>query len=535
MKCPNCGAEYAEKVAFCTNCGTKMPDPAEQPIPTVAPVTEESKKNALDELMDKLTPVAEKIKDFFSVKKNIMIVAIALVALIAVIIIISAISSANTGYITYDDFYSTSANDDNELVLLHNGKVIDTSYEYNGTVSSAQSQDGSVYVFRTGEGVLAYVKGGKITEIEEEGVRDFKLASGGKAVAYTTEEGFYLYTIGGKSEEIEDDEFPIGSFCISPNGKSVLYNVMEDNEGTIELTTYYYDGKDSTKVASDATPVGVSDGGKYIYYVNTNDEGENNVYSYNLKKSEKTKLESYNSIYFNSDLSQAMIVNAEGKTYISEKGKDAEKASSKALHLLYGDKSRSVNSIYPVDSFYGKLFEGDSNVYLLDKNSDKTEKVLSNISGLIIDDSYETLFYTDDGELYVTKVSYGEKAEDKAKMLADDVVDFEVTSNGKTVYYISDEEVFAKNASGSGEAKRVSSDDVSSSLVIDDNDNLYFICDDELHAVKGKKTSVCVLEDYTSRSLRGGYLYAFDEDSAYFINGTKTEKLFDFSDLLFSY
>lgn len=531
MKCPNCGAELNEGVAFCTSCGTPMTAQETPAAPAAPEKTENELNKVLDQLMDKLTPVAVKIKDFLSVKKNLAIVGGALVAVILFFIIVSAVSSANTGFITYDDYYSLSANDDDNVVILKDGKVIETSIEY-VSPSGSRSQDGSVYAFLSG-GNLAYVKGGKVVEVEEE-VSSFKIASGGKYIVYVADEGsaLYLYSVGGESTKIEDD-VNITSYTISPNGKSVLYSVYDDEDG--DTPVYFYNGKESVKVASSGNALGVADGGKYIYYSATNDKGETNAYSYNKNKEEKTKLASLSGIRFNSDLSQALIINAEGKTYVSVKGAEAEKVSGKSLYLIIAGDSVYSNSIAPVDDFFGKLYSSsDNDIYKVEKNPDKTEKILSNYSDYYIDESYETLHYTDDdGDFFVTKISYGEKAKEKAKQIAEEVYDFVITSNGKIAYYRADEDVYAINAKG-GKAKRVSSDDVTSYLTLDDKDVLYFFCDDELHAVKGKKASVCVLEDCNTRYLRGGYLYAIDDDSFYYIKGTKSEKLFDYSELIIS-
>ncbi len=548
MKCPNCGAEYAEKVAFCTVCGTKMPDeapaqePAAQPIPTEQPAPaqqpEAPKENPLDTVMDKLTPVAEKIKAFLSVKKNLMTVGIAIIAVLALILIISAITSGSTGFVTYDEYVFFSANDDDELVIVREGKMIETGYEYGSGVSSYRSQDGKITAFLTSEGTLAYLKGNKVTEIAEE-VTYCKLSASGKAVVYESEDGLFLSTLGGEPKELENEEAMIGTLSISPDGKSVLYSMIE--EGETEITLKYYNGKESVKVKDNAQALGISDGGKYIYYSASNDEGELHVYFYNAKKDEKVKLarisnDSYSPVSFNIDLSQIMINDYEGKTYISTKGKEAEKVSSKSLSIISVSKTLTVSNIVPVDDFYGKLYRGDGNVYLLDKNPDKTEKLLSGAGRVVVDDEYETLHYVDDEELFVTKVSYGEKAKDKAKLIAEDVSDFEITENGKSAYYLSDEEVFVKKANGKGEAKRVSSDDVTSSYIImDGNDNVYFMCDEELHVVKGKKSSACVVEDCVDYNVYDGYFYAFDDEACYYVKGTKAEKLFNYSDLLFNY
>ncbi len=529
MKCPNCGVEYTENVAFCTSCGTPM---TAQETPAAEPAqSQNSLNNALDQLMDKLTPVAVKIKKFLSVKKNLMIVGGALVALLLLIIVVSAVSSANTGFETYDNYYSISANEDDEVVILNKGQVIETSIEYTGSVSSSHSHDGKTYAFLSA-GNLAYVKGGKVVEVEEE-VTGFKLSADGKAIVYTADEGtsLYLYPIGGTAAKIEDD-VSIRSFAVSPNGKSVLYSVYDDDEEG-KTPVYFYNGKDSVKIASNGSALGVSDGGKYIYYSSVNDKGENIAYFYNKNKEEKTKLETLARIQFNSDLSQALIVNDEYKTYISTKGGEAEKVSSKSVYLITS-KAFTVNNVSAVDNFYGKLFlSADNDIYRIEKNADKTIKLVSNCYGVSVDESYETIHYTDDdGDFFVTKVSYGEKAKDKAKMIAEEVYDFVITSDGKLAYYRSEEDVFVINAKGSGKAKRVSSDDVNSYLSIDDKDVVYFSCDEDLHAVKGKKASTVVLEEYLERYLRGGYMYAIDEDSYYYLKGTKAEKLFDYSDLI---
>lgn len=527
MKCPNCGVELNEGATFCTSCGSQISAENKPEATAEAP-------NALDNIMDKLTPFAVKIKNFFSVKRNLIAAGGILAALVLIIIISSVVSSGNTGFTEYGNFYGISYNDDGNLVILTKGKMIETSIECTAesVVSTVKSQDGSIMALRA-DNVLYYVKGNTVTKVDEE-VCSMRFATSGKAIAYMSEDNsLYIYTIGGDSVKVEDDE-SVYSYTISPDGKSLLYSVYDEEDN--EYPVYYFNGKESVKIASNGTPCGISDGGKYIYYSATNDKGETYIYYYNKSKDEKTKLETIKSYYFNEDLSQVLIISEDLKTYISSKGKDAEKISSKSLYLITPEKTITVNNIKPVDDFYGKYFVGDSAIYKVEKNSEKTVKLVSNITGYHMSDDFETLYYTNkDYDLFVTKTSYGEKAKEKATEIAEEISNFVVTSDSGLVYYVSDDEAFVIKGNGSGEAKRVSSGDVDSSLIIDRDDNIYFICDDEFHVVKGKKTSVSVAEDYSYYWDFGGYLYIFDDDSCYYVKGSKVEKLFDRAEFAIKY
>lgn len=522
MKCPNCGVELNEGAAFCTSCGSQISAENKPEATAEAP-------NALDNIMDKLTPFAVKIKNFFSVKRNLIAAGGILAALVLIIIISSVVSSGNTGFTEYGTFYGISYNDDGNLVILTKGKMIETSIECTAesVVNTTRSQDGSVMAIRA-DNVLYYVKGNSVTEVDEEAF-SMKIATSGKAIAYTGEgSSLYLYTIGGESVKIEDDE-SVSAYTISPDGKSLLYSVYDEEDN--EYPIYYFNGKESVKIASNGRPCGVSDGGKYIYYSATNDKNETYIYCYNKNKDEKTKLKEVNYYFFNEDLSQVLIMSPDSKTYISSKGKDAEKISNKWLYLITPEKTITENNIKPVDDFYGKYFVGDGSIYRIEKNAEKTVKLVSNITNYHMSDDFETLYYTNkDYDLFVTKTSYGEKAKEKATEIAEEISYFVVTSDSDLVYYISDDEAFVIKGNGSGEAKRVSSDDVDSSLFIDGNDNIYFICDGEFHVVKGKKTSVSIVDDYSYFWDFGDYIYVFDDDSCYYANGTKVEKLFDYAD-----
>lgn len=531
MKCPNCGVELNDGAAFCTSCGSQLSAENKPEAPAEAP---NALDKFLDTLMDKLTPVAVKIKDFFSVKRNLIATGGVLAALLLVIIISSAVSSGNTGFTEYGNYYGISCNDDGNLVILNKGKMIETSIECTAesVASTVRSHDGSIMAIRV-DNVIYYVKGNTLTKVDED-ASSMRLATSGKAIAYISEgSSLYLYTIGGDSVKVEDDEV-VSSYTISPDGKSLLYSIYDEDKN--EYPVYYFNGKESVKIASNGNPCGVSNGGKYIYYSSVNDKGETYLYFYNKSKEEKTKLETIKSYYFNEDLSQVVILSEDMKTYISSKGKDAEKISSKAIFLISPQKTITINSIVPVDDFYGKYFSGDGAVYKIEKDADKTIKLVSNITSCHMSDDFETLYYTNkDYDLFVTKTSYGEKAKEKATEIAEEVSDFEVTSDCDLVYYISDDEAFVIKGNGSGEAKRVSSDDVDSSLVIDGKDNVYFICDGEFHAVKGKNTSVSIVEDYSYYWNLGGYLYVLDDDSCYYVKGTKVEKLFDCADFAIKY
>ena len=560
MNCSKCGAELNADAKFCVSCGAAVEAPsveepiaapAEPVVPVQVDAPETETKEGLkidvtavkDQLVETLKPIIDKVKPFFA-KKAVRLGIIGGFALLLVLSIVFGLVGASGGYATVKQ--NTKLEQiDGSLNIIVNGKLIkktielgyetdregnpvenDGKKEYRDW-STSRSMDGkvtAVHVYGTvyeGEdlwysytaGDLYVINGKKLQKVAED-VCSFEVSISGQGIAYLTrnerdEDSYYttytlkLYNVGTKKTTTISEEVASTTYALAPNGKSVSYFEADegDEEGKREYTLMYSAGKNAKKITSaEGNLVGMSNNGKHIYYIRTNekeDSTEYTLYSYNTK-GDSNKLGqigngySY-SVTFNKDRTQVMYTN-DGKTYIATKGKEGVKAFNGSVSLLVPSQASSnCYRVKPVSNFYGQVFatsnsEGGSNIYIINKNSEKNAKLASKVNDAQLDETGEYLYYLSDGdELRVTKVSYGEKATEKYTVLADDVDGFVATPDRKYVYFLSDETLYSVNGKKGGKKTIVCSEEIED-LDVTSEGRVYYICEGDLYTTNnGKK------------------------------------------------
>ena len=559
MNCPKCGAQIEDGAKFCTSCGQKVDDtpvaaPVAEAAPTAAPeaapeavAAPAEKKDTVGELVIKAkalwAAVVEKVKpalrkaddkmaEVLGDKRSYAYAGVlVLLGLILTVSVIAAIIPDGNGYLTTNEF-QMDYNSDDEVYLFTEGKAIKVKTDSEGVSDFESSIDGEVIVFEYDD-TLYQLKGKKAKAFAEE-ADSFTLSLYGDSVVYTVIDGiektYYYAKVGGKSVEIFSNEIDLtggailSSYIISPDGKSVAYTVTEG----LETDLYYFNGKKSEKVAGcDGKVVGMSSGGKYIYAVVIDEDLSTDLYVYN-KNGKREKIDSCSGRFaLNLDGTEIMFFDG-GKSYISVKGKEAQKVAGDEVSLIlprytttYSAGSGTV--IYPIDSLYGHVYSSGSTAYFVAKKESKNVKLVKADSSLKLDDSAEFLYYMDDETLMCLEISKGENAKDKAKEIAEDVESYVVTSDRKYVYYVSDSELFVVNGKKGGKSKTIESDDVARQLVLSNDDYLYYYCEDALCATKGKSKGKVIMEDAECASL-SGYVYIGDEDAMYSARGKSKPK-----------
>lgn len=599
MHCTKCGAELAPGAKFCVSCGSVVEaaapvEPIAAPVEPVAPVQAEApaaeKKEGVkvdvaavkDQLVETLKPITDKVKSIFA-KKAVRFGVIGGFALLLVLCIVVGVLTSGNGFVTLKQSIKLEQVD-GELNIIVNGKLIkntiDLGYqtdregnpvEVDGKkvyreYTASRSMDGKVtaiwvygevyesdsswYSHRAGE---LYVLNGKKLQKVAEDVCDYEVSVSGKGIAYMTkneldEDDKYssytlsLYNVGSKKSTTVSEEVGSSTIALAPNGKSVTYFEADegDEEGEIEYTLMYSTGKKSQKVTSnEVNLVGMSNNGKYIYVIRSNDDEEKTeytLYSYN-KKGESNKLgkisSSYSGVTFNKDHTQVMFTN-EGKTYISTKGKEGIKAYNGDLNLITPSNVGYSAYTEPVDNFYGKVFsatddKGNRTVWVIKKNSEKNARLASKASSVQLDESGDYLYYLYDGEdARVTKVSYGDKATEKFTVLAEDVDGFIIAPSGKYIYFVSDGTLYSANGKKGGKQTIVCSDEVDDADITADG-RLYYIVDGDLYTTNNGKKGKKVLSDVeTVYCTATGQTYAENDDTLYVSTGSKKlKKLMD--------
>lgn len=472
MVCRNCNYDNPEGSAFCQVCG--------QPLSAETPVVQQN-------------AAGPKPLPFGLDKKKIIGIVAALAAVIVLIIIISAIASSGSEFIKAEAVINAQYNsEDDETVFTYNSTVLKDKVE--GSVSmSAVSADGTHLLCffeeesdEESDGTTLYTlyhvtKSGakKIAE----SVRTGSISIDGKRGCYIDEDGvLYSCELGnGKSTKVAEDV--TGSPVMSPDGKTVLYRVTEESdkdeeedededesEAATETTIKLYAWKNGKEysLGKNYSGVGVSDNGKYVYIANSK-EGKRSLYVTKLGSDDKVKLEGdYSSVTFNYDRTEALFT-SDGKLYISVKGREPVKIGSIGLPtpLPASGYTRLVKTFIKVPVFYQNS-DGNIVIGFIQKAGKEYEfkRLASNVASFAPGYPVPICENVDDKTIYFLK-SYTKgggdlckvavKADAESEELAEDIVLFEMSKSGKTVYALDDDDTLWKI---SGKKKDRVSDDV---------------------------------------------------------------------------
>lgn len=559
MFCKNCGAELPEGAKFCGSCGASQDAQAEQvvvtaepeivaEVPAEAPVQAEAasaapKPNPLKTLVEKakpllarVKPTIEKAKPFvLQHKLPIMGAAGGLLLIIAIAIIIGVCTSGN-GFIGIKNAITAGVFEDT-VSILWNDKVVDTKIEAGYVTDQRINLDGTVLAFLTDENELYVARNKKAYKVAE-GVSSFRLSAEGKGLAYVCQEDdehvLKLYNVGTKKSKVVMEDCDIWSmtfygFELAPNGKSMAYYQMNDDYEPILM---YFNGSKSVEITDDEVDLlGLNDGGKDIYVIG-DDDGDDVIYTYN-KRGDRDKIGTCNStsVYFNNDHTQLMYFN-DGKTYLSVNGKSGSRFSSGKASLILSNDSMSMESgesvTCPVKDLYNHVYavyhDGQYNLWTLKKNSDRSEKLVSDVTGWQLDADCEYVYYFDeDDSLCCIKIAHGDNASERAVTLADDVDKFVVTSDRKTLYYISGGDLYSCNAKNGRGERTIAEDDVQRYyLVLNAKDVVYYIVDEDCYACSNGRRGTKVLSDAGGLTGFGnGVVYVATEDALYATDGAK--------------
>ena len=436
MKCPICAAENPDNAAFCGNCGSRISQeqPIDQPQPEPA-----AKKSGFADLL----------------KANKKLIAIGAGVLVVLILIICVCASLSGGSSSSGDYLYAPQNSvrvlhiDDELKILLNGKYIDGPLDTeNGYFVT--SLDYSTSILLTYNDNYDYDSAYLITEKGLKKIADdvinAKISDNGKVAAVLTDD-YMLYSVelpSCKMTKIRlcDEDTPY-SIRMSPNGKCMLYRV--DGE-----LWFHKDGAEDYMIAdSYYTGIALSDGGKYIYIRNTDNDA---IYMTKANDPEKVKLapSGGSSVQTNADRSEILFCTDDDKAYICVKGGEKVKLlESQWCSPLYPDGTTAVKTFIGIPLTYDT--SDDCGMFYISKKLE-AEKIAKGVdSEYSLDYAYgitgvriyptvkeivgDTLYYTKSGKLYMSSASEGYEPE----KIASDVINFAVTKDGKHVYYIDEE------------------------------------------------------------------------------------------------
>lgn len=435
---------------------------------------EESRENATEKAPStmEIGDIARKAGSFL--RKNIVLVAAAVVVLILLCLIGSCVSGGKSSFklVNQKNYYVEA---DNDLLVSLKGEEIEVD---EGIRTVKYSADGFLTVVKDYESNLFIVKSGELVEVADE-VDYFFLSYYGDTIAYLTDVGLvgggelHLYQVSNKKDTLIDEDV-FNYIVLSEDGKSVAYKT---EDGKLYVSK---NGKESEKIASEATPLALTDGGKHIFYLKNG----------NLYLDDKKIASDISSCaYLNQDCTEIIYMKDGNTYYYTVKMDEPVKVKSGSCYgicapdaAVMTESSSAFSAYYcGVKSFNEQLWNIDGTVYYVYKKGQETDKLASDIgSSYQMSETGNSILYKKGSKLmYVADFTKSREGEEVVSGLNSYYTSFAASKDLKTVYYYDaseDELYYVKK----GESIRIA-DDVEDFVYSDKYGVVYFIEDDELY------------------------------------------------------
>ena len=489
MFCPYCGAQADDQSKFCFKCGAKLPQrsaPAASETPVVpqnpaAPRSYPTPPAYTPPQAPAAAPVAvrrqrKKLPDFSIIRQKLTpkmmgVAAAAVILVVTLAVILGALGSSPAYVAAKGDLIPVYQPSTDATYFVSKGKLLDLSFD--GNVSSTVcSMDGTILALESEDDTLYVCDGKSLTAVAEEAY-SWCLSRDGDSICYLDSDmSLILYNVR-KGEAVTIAEECTRQFAISPNGRQVIYVTAENRD-----VLMYFNGKKSIEIEENAIPLGLSDGGKYIYFQDRDNDG---LYITNVKGDTSKLCSNMDSeCYFNADATQ-ILFSSDDKLFVSVKGGDKTKIfSDVSIYSFYplmpmssGNTVQCGSNVLmmPLESFADKCYWNihEDKIIYLNKKLER-ETLADEVEQVWLCSDAKTLVYTNsDDELIRLNIPKPEKAE----TLAEDVCSFQVTTDGKGLYYMDYDKTlwFTKGDN----AKKIA-DDVDFMDISHDN-RLFFVTD----------------------------------------------------------
>ncbi|MCI8387690.1 MAG: hypothetical protein HFE63_04405 [Clostridiales bacterium] len=374
-------------------------------------------------------------------------------------------SASGAGYIVLNEaaFPIYDKESDTTILVYNANRLNDTiegSYSY-----GAMSYSGSnTYIISEDDTLYSITaKGADKVADDVEGA----VISLGGAIAYIDSmDTLYVYDTASKKSTRISDDVDDEYLVLSPKGKVVLYSSGDE--------LYAWMNGKSNKIANDYVPISSTDDGKCIYVVNRENSG---LYITDSTGENKEKIAS--EIRANCIVNESgteIIYVSDSKAYLSVKGGEPTKLGNvDNLDVIVPHNVMDSEGYYrPVTTFSNSLlytWDSSDRCYIVGYVNKDNEyvKIAKDVSLMIPNQSATELYYMKEDVLYKAAASKSFEPE----KLADDVVSFNVTIDGKFVYYTNiDLDLYSLDAKGN--KNKVATDVYAGDI---SGNTMYFITD----------------------------------------------------------
>jgi hypothetical protein len=351
---------------------------------------------------------------------------------------------------------------DGEDIFIFDGK---NNIKLIGTLSSWQpSMDGRKMALLTGDNTLYHIANGKSTKISEE-VHNFRLSDNGNAVAYIKDFEYSPFAAGtlmlwdnGSQRTVTQNAAGGGSYVISPDGKTIAYSAIPSSSDDGTYIGYIsIKGGSAESLGRLVRPVAVADGGAYVYFINVDRDGALFVKAGKKDAERLTATPDY--LIWNKDYSE-ILFNDDNGARISAKGRESSGNLTRNT-TIYGvlapeeAQMRSLpgaGAVYGIKTFRDTVVGGGSEIIYINSKTEGSRITAAASDAFISKDGNTVVILNERGN--VIKYTNLKKDPPAEKEIASKVDDLIVSSDGKKIYYI-DEEENLWFVSGNSSPKRI--------------------------------------------------------------------------------
>ncbi len=268
---------------------------------------------------------------------------------------------------------------------------------------------------------------------------DYAVAAESGAVAYLTyDDDLFLYDAETATARLVSGNVARGGFALSPDGETLMYTT-----GAEQNTMYLLADGIATHVAENLRPVAVSNGGKSIYAVGTND---NNVYACTAA-GEKTLLAkgfAQDSFPISNRPHTELLFTAKNGVYIAQNSAAKLLFKGAAFRPLAYEANFAPGNhwdtppLYNADTLAGHFYAaspqkyGEKSLYYVGEGFEPW-KISDESYNYLVNDTGDKLFYQEGSRLFRAD-AYDLKT---PRLIADRADSFDISPDGGTVYFSS--------------------------------------------------------------------------------------------------